>query len=360
MKIPACMWSVVLFKHQGTNESIPSYEIFEITKIAKLIKFEYVETEYCYSDTIWDIANELKNIDVEDNKELKEMFFQYWREVSYDNKTRVFKNVDYQELIEHGNKKFEKELKSYYLENMIQYPTVPELFRFRKDLSQDKLKEGLVNIFNQTKFHEIKNQPNNKKDYWENHLPGKEVDKLLDLIELSGLEKKDLILIESIGFLNTARQVKFDKINKTEVNLPLIEYEDREVYLIDMKTNNIMLLQHNSKLLSGFFNASLKYINLLIEETIGLENVSKSNDKLKLIAYSKEQYEEAIIKRDAITMWMEENIELLIEKINESNIPGKSLVKMKEDIQVLSGRIILKYKLENNLAKKNIKTKNKI
>ena len=34
----------------------------------------------------------------------------------------------------------------------------------------------------------MKNQP--KQDYWENHISGKEEEKLLDLIELSGMRKE--------------------------------------------------------------------------------------------------------------------------------------------------------------------------
>lgn len=364
MKIPAMMWSVVLFKYKGTNQNLPSYEIVEINKIAKINKFDYLEEEHCYTDTIWEVAKELKSIDVENNKELKEKFFILWKEVDYDDKARVFKNVDYEGLVEPGDKKFEKELKLYYLENMIKYPTVPELFRFRKDLNQDKLKEGLINIFKQTQFHKIKNQPNDKVDYWENKLSGREIEKLLDLIELANLDKKELKLIENIGFLNKARQVRFDKINETEVILPLIECEDKEVYIIDVKINNIILLQHNMKLKAGFFNNSLKYMKILIEETIGLEDISKTNDKLKLIAYNKEQYEEAIIRREAIKNWMEENVDLLIEKIDETSKWNQNAIemkeKMKEEIIGLSKKIILKSKLENKLINKNSKTKNKI
>lgn len=358
------MWSVVLLKNRGNDEQLPSYEVFELSRTAKLKDFDHLEHEYCFTDTLWDLANALKEIDLETNKNLKEIFFKSWKEVAYDDKSRVFKNVDYQEYYEHGSKKFEKELKSYYLENMMQYPTVPELFRFRKDLNQDKLKEGLINIFKQTQFHKIKNQPNDKVDYWENKLSGREIEKLLDLIELANLDKKELKLIENIGFLNKARQVRFDKINETEVILPLIECEDKEVYIIDVKINNIILLQHNMKLKAGFFNNSLKYMKILIEETIGLEDISKTNDKLKLIAYNKEQYEEAIIRREAIKNWMEENVDLLIEKIDETSKWNQNAIemkeKMKEEIIGLSKKIILKSKLENKLINKNSKTKNKI
>lgn len=362
MEIPAVMWSVVLFRYVDKNENKSCEHVFSITKKANLSQFSYLEKDYPYSDTIWEVANSLKNINLETNKELKEIFFKSWKEVQYEDKLRVFKNVDYQEFKDSNNQKFEKQLKLYYLENMIEYPTVSELFRFRKDLSQEKLKIGMVNIIKQIKFLNIKNQPNNKIDYWENHLTGKESNKLLDLLELSGSKKEELLIFENIGFLNTYRQAKFDKINEKEADVPLVESEDKSIYLLEVKINTLMLLKHDDSLGSTFLNTALQYILILMEESLSLEKVNFNNQfqsQIKFIAYDKESYDFAVLKREAISQWMENNTSLLINKIKDVHNKNKSAIEIREDIKTISEKIILKNKLESNLVEKNIITKNK-
>lgn len=361
MKIPAVMWSVVLFRYVGKDEDKSSEQVYTITQKANLPQFAYLANDYPYSDTVWDVANTLKDINLETNNELKEIFFQYWKEVEYENKLRVFKNVDYQEFENHGKGKFEKELKVYYIENMINYPSIAELFRFRKDMSQDKLKEGLINVCKQTKFHHIKNQPNNKVDYWDNHIKGQEADKLLDLLELSGMKKEELAIFEKIGFFNEYRQAKFNKINKNEASIPLIETEDKNVYLLEVKINTIMLLNQDDKLGTQFLNSALKYMSILIQEALELQNVnSEAYTPLKLIAYNKESYDSAVTKREAVIKWMENNTILLLDKIKEAHTNNKNVIELKEETKELVKKIILKDKLENNLVKKNVKSKNKI
>ena len=62
MKIPSVMWSVILFDLKPHNEDMTSPEIYELTKVAHLDKYEYLKEDYPYSDTVWDICEDLKEI----------------------------------------------------------------------------------------------------------------------------------------------------------------------------------------------------------------------------------------------------------------------------------------------------------
>ena len=156
-----------------------------------------------------------KKIDLTKNEKLESLFFTYWNQIDYNNKLTTYKGNDAKEEDKYFFKDFVKE---YFIKKIIEYPSVSELYKFRKDISQDELKIALKNIFNNTKFFKMNNQ--RKEDYWENHIKGNEPNKLLDLIEISGLEKDDLIKWNKIGFLNDIRQLRFDKLlNQNKIDL---------------------------------------------------------------------------------------------------------------------------------------------
>lgn len=354
MKILSVMWSVILFDLKPYNEDMTSPEIYELTKVAHLDKYEYLKEDYPYSDTVWDICEDLKEINVEYNQKLKNLFFQHWQKLDYSAKLRVFKNIDMPK-----EEKFNAEIKKYLVQNIIEYPSIMELHRFRKEMSQDNMKEALKNIYKQTNFHFIKNQ--SKEDYWENHISGKEEEKLLDLIELSGMGKEELTDFNKIGFFNKTRQARFDRLNNQETQMPLLESADKEVYLLTTKFNEIVLLKENDKLGTNFLMSANKYIHRLLKNAIeneSLEMISVTNvNPLKFITEDKEVFNKAIIKRNIVINWIENNQTLLIEKIKTHIQNNQSLVELHEETKELVNKIFLKSKLEDKLIGKENKIK---
>lgn len=352
MKILSVMWSAVLFNLQPEQEYKTSAEIYEITKEAQLYKYEYLTKEHPYSDIIWDVANDLKEINLEENPKLRDVFFKYWKKVEYSSKLRIFKNVDMPE-----GEKFNAQIKDYYIKNFINYPTIMELFKFRTSISQEDLKQSLHNLIKNINFNDLKNQI--KKDYWENHISGKEADKLLDLLELSGMKGEELKEFNTVGFLNETRQAKFDKINEQESNLPLIKNESTQVYLLTTKINAIILLKEEKKLGTVMINCASQYMIALMTNAIGNKNIQviTTNNPLKFIIEDKEIYENAVIRSNSVTKWLENNQSLLIEKVKDFNKQNKTFADLEEETKELAEKIILKANLENKLTDKNIKLK---
>lgn len=350
MKILSVMWSVVLLELRTYHEFKPNQDIYEIVKAAKLEKYEYLKEENPFTDTIWEISDDLKEIDLEYNQNLKRLFFQHWKNVEYENKLRIFKNLDMPE-----NEKFNPEIKKYLAKNIIEYPCIMELHKFRKELNQESLKKALKNIYSQINFNRLKNQ--RKEDYWTNHISGKEEDKLLELLELSGLKKEELIDFNKIGFLNEVRQAKFDKINNQESNLPLLINNDSQVYLLVTEINGLNLLKEENKLGTKFINSATQYISSLIKNVMKSENmepiVMNNNNVLKFITPDKEVYEEALLKRKSLTRWLEDNKSVLIEKVRNFNKENKTLLELEDETKELADKIILKNKLENKLVEKS-------
>lgn len=364
MQIPSTMWAAVLFTIRGDlNEHSPCLEIYAITKVAKLTEYEYFKQDPAFSDTTWELAADLKNINVEYNSDLKNIFFKNWKSVDYATKSRIFKNVDMQ-----NNESFNKEIKKYYIENMIDYPTILELYRFRKEIRQEKLKLGILNIFSQTKFLTLQNQPGNKKDYWENNISGKEADKLLDLIELSGMKKEELHELNHIGFLNDARQARFDRVNEQESTLDLLENEDQQVYLLKTKINQIVLLKYEQKLGQNLLKLGMEYISLLIKNVVQLEKIQTVNghNPLMFVAYDKQSYEQAVKYRQAVLEWIENSPETLLTRVKNCQKQNKTIIDIDDDTKELADKIRLnaklvnKYENQNEIIVRNKKTTKKI
>lgn len=351
MNIPSSMWIQVLLNIRGNlNEDSSCLEIYGITKVAKLHQYDYLKVDPAYTDTMWDLAGDLKNINLEYNFDLKSVFFKSWKNVEYSDKQRIFKNVD---MVE--GESFNKQLKGYYLENMIDYPTILELYRFRKDISQEKLKEGIFNVFTQTKFFTLKNQPCNKIDYWENNISGREADKLLDLIELSGLKKEELTEMNSIGFLNPSRQARFDRLNEQPTTLDLLENEDQQVYLLKTKINQVVLLKYEEKLGQNLLKLGMEYISLLIKNVLQIEKLQTGNgyNPLMFVAYDKNSYEQAVKYRQSVVDWIENNPDILLKQVKNCQKQNKTIIEIDDDTKELADKIRLNAKLLDKYENQN-------
>lgn len=349
MKIPKFIWSVILFSLKPNYHDKPSVEIYNLIKMAELNKYEYLKEDHPFSDTIWDVCNDLKEINLEYNSNLKEIFFKYWKVVNYQDKLSVFKNVN-----NATDEKFTPEIKKYFAKNIINYPSIMELNRFRKEISQEDLKKALTNFYKQNKFFNCGNNTR-KEDYWSNHISGKEEDKLLDLLELSGMKKEDLIDFNKIGFFNDTRQARYDKIIKQESNIPLLESTSNQVYLITIKINSIILLKEE-KLGTKIIGNTNKYILSLIRKVMENEKVEEINgniNNMKFITENKEIYEKSLLKMKGLIDWITNNQKFLIRMAKEN----KSLVYMEEETKDLANKIVLNISLENKLIEKDLKNK---
>jgi hypothetical protein len=362
MKIPSVMWSIILFDLKSNNEKKLNKEIYSLIKEAKLSQYEYLKEQYPYSDTIWAICKDLKEIDLEYNYNLKKLFFQHWKNIKYSKyseKIRIYKNIDMP-----VGENFNNEIKKYLAQNIVDYPCIMDLYRFRKEISQKDLKKGLNNIYNEINFFSLKNHP--KEDYWGNHISPKEEEKLLDLIELSGMKKEELIKFSKIGFFNQKRQARFDRLYNLESKIPLLENNDRQVYLIKIKINTVILLKEDLQLETKFLKNATKYIYELIKNAIKTENVEminvntniNINNTLEFITEDKEVFDRVIIKRNAIIDWIENNKVELIEAVKDYIKSNKTLLNLNKETKELAEKIIFKNKIENKLFEKNIKIKN--
>lgn len=353
MQIPSTMWAAVLFKIRGDlDEHNPCLEIYAVTKVAKLNQYEYLKEDPAYSDTIWDVASDLKNINLKYNSDLHSVFFKNWKMLDYSVKSRIFKNVDMAE-----GEVFDKQLKTYHIEHMIDYPTIAELYRFRKEISQEKLKKAIINVYEQTNFFILQNLPGNKINYWENNISAKEADKLLDLIELSGLKKQELSDLAKVGFLNNVRQARFDRINEEESTLSLLENEDQQVYLLKTKINQTELLKYDNKIGSNLLKLGMEYISLLIKNVVKIEKIQNGNgyNPLMFIAYDKPSYELALQYRNAVNDWIENNSEIIITRIKNCQKQNKTIIEIDDDTKELADKIRLNAKLTTKYEDKNSK-----
>lgn len=355
MNLNKYFWKNVLFYIKDKakeGEKNPYWtEILSASNVKEIVCYA---KDYPYSDIVWDIAEKLSKIDLTKNEKLESLFFTYWNQIDYNNKLTTYKGNDAKEEDKYFFKDFVKE---YFIKKIIEYPSVSELYKFRKDISQDELKIALKNIFNNTKFFKMNNQ--RKEDYWENHIKGNEPNKLLDLIEISGLEKDDLIKWNKIGFLNDIRQLRFDKLlNQNKIDL--IKSEGQEVYLITIDINALALLEIDEKLGQIKLKTATNYINILLEEGIQGEKLHENSisKKLQFLIKDKNEYQQKEEIKNTIINWIENNTNIIIEKVKEGK-DNKTLQEIRREMQDLLSKITLQNDLERKLKEKGKTAKNK-
>lgn len=347
MKIPQTMWCSLLVNEIGNYKH---ENLYKIINISKLNQYNYIERDKeteIYTDLLWDISNDLSQIDIENENKLKDIFFNLFKKIPLSEKKRVFKNKDCEDLI------FTKDVKTYFNDCMLDYADIYYLHLYRKKISQEKLKSKLKEILSEFKFNNLKNQPEGKLDYWENHLSGKEINKLLDLLELSGMNGEELKEYYNIGFFSEIKQFKYEKIYKTNrEKIDLVEIEAKECYVLDIKINIKNLLNEENKLKEIDMKTGTEYLYYIFEFFLDLENF-KNLDKIKMISYSKENYEDSLKKKDFLIAWLDENKGLIIKEIKEINNNGVKDIINK--VKNMIPKLLLKYNLDNKLLPKNKK-----
>lgn len=360
MRIDKFLWSRILFHYKDLiDEGEISKPINHIIKIAKLKEYGHLEKEYPYSDIVWELSEKLSEINLIDNKELEKEFFSQWKGLTQEEKQYKFAKNEY--------KIFTKEFQSYFVKKIIENPSFEDLWFFKKNISQENLKVGLNNFFNNCVFNNLKNQSDGKIDYWENvdknkkeRFNHKDRVNLIDLLELANLKEEELNKFNPIGFLNDVLQAKFNKLLNKEVSEKFLEINEQEVYLIKVNINAINLLNENYDLNTKKVNKINEKIYELFSETIKLEKINKlhSNhtyEEIKFLAYDKEEYKEASIKVSAINKWLYDNKVNFIEYTDslEEQFQKSMMFSWKDKIKELGKKIILESKLENKLQNDN-------
>ena len=81
------------------------------------------------------------------------------------------------------------------------------------------------------------------------------------------------------------------------------------------------------------------------------------NNPVKFITEDRAVFDRAIIKRNVVIEWMENNTSELINLVRNHSKHNKTLLDLEKDTKELAEKILFKNKLENKLIEKNIKTK---
>lgn len=349
MKIPKELWfQIIDFVNEKENENNHKNYVIKFLNELKINDFDsYLGDQITY-DIILDMSINLENINSEKNELIKDSFFKYYKDINFDEKKRIFRNVD--------NNIFNKEFKSYFIKNMIKYPDVECLFYFKKYLSPEILQDGLKNLFNQTKFNCIKNQ--NYNDYWENNLESKNIKKLLDLLDIANLTKEDLTKFNKIGFINDYNQLRFDKLLKSEKlnNKNFIETKEETMYSIEINMNKLVL--SNEKGTTGRNNDEIfEFIKTIIITSSELEEWKKTKkieNSFYLISNDIEKFNCAK-KIDFIKENILDYFDIISNEVKE--IKNKVLIpdEVKKKAGEIGRKILLKCNLEENLLTTNKK-----
>lgn len=355
MKIPKEMWASIIFCMRVLPEPHPCSKLDKLIKVANLKEFFYMDKQYPYIDTIWDIGQALQEIDIEKNKPLKDLFFQEFIQLSPEEKTRLFKNKDSEE------KYFTKELKKYYVKEMIKTPTVWDLYKFKKEINQQQLQEGLKNFFEQLKYVKINNLP--KEEYWENILGSKNSGSLIDLLEIAQLSGDTLKEWQKIGFINDDRQYRFDKlINPQKTQLKLIDEEEGQMFFIKLKIHRPFILDNFSDINAQSSKNLEELIKIMFKEGLGLDVFEKENknaeDYQTVVFFTKDEniYQHAQQIKQILINWLPHNLDTLLKTIDKKY--STNALELKEQAQEILKRLLLSVQLENTLDVKE-KTINK-
>jgi hypothetical protein len=351
MKIHSYLWYTILLNlRNNIRDKLVCKDFNNILSLANLNTYASLPLNETPSQIISKISAELETIDIEANLELKKEFFKQWRKVRFEDKNYTYAQTEYNI--------FNKNFKSYFIKELLINPTVNELFRFRKNIDTIDLREGLNNFFNQCKFNCFNNHT--KDDYWDNIMKGDELNKLLELLELNILSDSDLKKWDKIGFLNNVKQARFDSIMKKEIEKNLIEVTSEHVHLITVDINGIILFKDNKKIGSKKITFITEHLKYLYKEGLGLESLDSfysDINKLRLIAVNEIAFKEAMLKKEAITNWLDKNIDVLLNKVDESQKKKIIGSQIKDSMKEMAEKIIFQYTLSKDLEVKESKTK---
>ena len=353
MKINKKLWFEILsfFK----NDFGLSKNIFEFVKISKLEYFNFLESENPYDDNLRDFAEKLSQLDLEDNSRLKELLFKKFNEIPYLDKTDFFKG-------ENHNLADINLFKKYFIKNILNYPSIHEMYRFRKNLNIETIQNGLQTIFNNTHFYKS-NQI--KQDYWDNHLKSKDIDKLLILVEMAKFKIDDVKNWNKIGIFNDVKQAKLDILLSNLKRIPLITSKEFNAFIVNVSFSTTAILEYDKQLGVKIINNFQMYVRSLFDNSLGLGTIHNEKEEYQVknwnyITYDKESFNSSIKKRDIIISWLDNNVNFLIELIKKDN-DKKNANEINNEMKKLSDKILFKNSLETNLTENNsLKLKSKL
>ena len=344
MKIDSHIWFETLCQFKLEKGS--SQNIFEFVKASNLKEFDFLEIETPYSDTLRDFSEKLAEIDLENNSQLKKLFFNGFNTLPYEDKSALFKNDDLIDI---------NVVKKYFIKNILNYPTIHELYRFRKNLDEATIQEGLQTIFKNTPFYTLNNNKQNKEDYWDNHLSGKDINKLLTLVEMANFKKESAEDWNKIGILNTFKQVKLDFFINKAKDKEFITTTDTSAFIIYVSMNLTTLIEKDKNISVIHVNNTELYMKYLFNNAIGLDNIKLPNkekhNELNYIAYDYKLFTKAIDNRNTVIHWLENNIDFLADMAKKRD--DKNFDDINNEMKQLSEKILLKNGLETNLIEKN-------
>lgn len=298
-------------------------------------------------ETQWEIAKEIDKYDLSNNEEIKDLFFHYMKTVNADNKNTQFKNKD--------NSFFTSEVKQFYIEGVLEYPTIFDLFKFKENISKEELTKGLNNFYDQLNL-KVSTDGN---QYWDHVLNTKEIDKMLVLLSKINLEEGIWDKFNNIKFYNKYRQLKFDKLSpsKIENNKSLCEIQTEQLYSLKIKIDKFVIVDKYPHLTSTANELVYKFINQIFLECIPLNTYIQTDKKTCVDLLFITPYVDVLKIQEKKAGFLKN---ILIEMIPQIELEIKDNKDFNNRAKVFGEKLLLKANLEQMKIKSNTISKNKL
>ena len=353
MKLPKEMWFPIIgfFYYEGIATKSELYDFLVKTEQLEYLYLKDPNEELDYEVT-WEIATKLENLDLEASDKMRDLFFGHFKYVSENEKKRIYRNTD--------SKAFTKEVKQYYIDHMIKYPSIFDLYYFRKNMTTEQMEIGLMNFLNQET-----NEETTYKKFWDNYMNAKTMNKLLELLATPDLSKKLYENYSKIKFLNKYKQLHFNNLaNIKQENKQYIEMTEAVLYNFEIIFNKLEIIKTypdlNGKMtdeITSFIEKLFKHCIVLREDSHDkiLNSHSNGNYMLSYLTDNKELYEK---NKKKVALLEQEILNLVPQIIIEIKQIDRNYDEVLENF---ANKIMFKYQLNEDIKEdKNSKIKNKM
>lgn len=351
MKMPKEMWfPIVGFFYSAGEASKP--ELYDFLVKTEQLEYLYLKdpNEELDYEVTWDIATKLENLDLETDEKMRDLFFGYFNFVSESEKKRIYRNTD--------SKVFTKEVKQYYINHMIKYPSIFDLYYFRKNITTKQMEIGLMNFINQKT-----NEETPYEKFWDNYMNAIATNKLLELLGTPDLSKELYESYSKIKFLSKYKQLQFNNLaNIGQEKKQYIEMTEAVLYNFKVVFNKLEIIKTypelNGKMtdeITSFIEKLFKYCIELREDSHDqiLNSHSNGNYMLSYLTDDKQLYEKNKKKIDLLEKEILNLVPQIIIEIKQIDRNYDEVLKNFAD------KVMFKHQLNNNM-KEDKKTKSKI
>ena len=314
MKMNMDMWQKILEANSGAGSS-PSPQLVKIITAAGLDKFINVKSKPSYNLILPTLAIALTKIDLEENKELKDIFFREFADLPLYQRERQAQSML------NPNLSYILGETAYYVENMIKTPNLYDVFLYRTQISQEKLNKAVEFILKEVLFNEMKKGfENDDSVFLDKIMSDETADQLLTLLELSEIKEETLKSLETVKAQSPFINSRLNKIlgKNTDTSMLGVKSETVDIISIDISIDSLLAMERLDNL--ALTNAK-NYISYIASQLIKLEKIDTPKYGLvKFIAYDKESHTEALTIINSLTQWVEQNKDVILKDIKKFSI----------------------------------------